>query len=165
MASVLSLTPLRRLDAAALSHAEVGALPDHLDAKLGAGDADRIIGAVADGVVGLRRCAHIGADAAEEQEIDRRHEDRLDHLLRRRLGAVEAEHRPRFRRQRDFLERAREHAAARGDERLVVVLPARARQLEQPLALGKRPLRIGRGIDEDVAVIEGCDELRGLLPQ
>ena len=32
---------LRRLDAAALRHAEIGALADHLAAQLGAGDADR----------------------------------------------------------------------------------------------------------------------------
>ena len=62
----------RRLDPAALRHAEIGALPDHLGADRRPGDADRIIGAVADRVVGFRRRAHIGADAAEEQEIDRR---------------------------------------------------------------------------------------------
>ena len=41
----------RRLDAAALGHAEIGAFADHLAAQLGAGDADRVIGAVADRLV------------------------------------------------------------------------------------------------------------------
>ena len=58
----------------------------------------------------------------------------------------------------DFAERG-EDAAALGDLGLVVVLPARARQSEQPRALGEAAGRIGIGIDEDVAVIEGGDEL------
>ena len=49
------------------------------------------------------------------------------------------------------------------DQRLVVVLPARARQLEQALALGEARLRIGVGIDEDVAMVEGGDQLDGRL--
>ena len=70
IASVLSRTPvMRRLDAAALGHAEIGALADHLAVQIRADDADRVIGAVADLVVGLARSAHIGADAAEEQQI------------------------------------------------------------------------------------------------
>jgi hypothetical protein len=44
----------RRLDAAALGHAEIGALADHLGADLRAGDADRVVAAVADRVVALR---------------------------------------------------------------------------------------------------------------
>ena len=56
----------RRLDAAPLRHAEIGALADHLAAQIGAGDADRVIGAVAGGIVGLARRADIGADAAED---------------------------------------------------------------------------------------------------
>ena len=71
----------RRLDAAELRHAEIGALPDHLGADISPGDADRIIGAIAHRIVGLGRCPHIGADAAEEKQIDRRLQDRLDHLL------------------------------------------------------------------------------------
>ncbi len=48
MASVLSRTPAqRRLDAAALGHAEIGAFADHLAAQVAASDADGVIGAVA----------------------------------------------------------------------------------------------------------------------
>ena len=45
------------------------------------------------------------------------------------------------------------------DQRLVIIVPARSRQLEQPLALGPALCRIGIGIDEDVAVVEGGDQL------
>ena len=38
----------RRFDAAALRHAEIGALADHLGPHLSAGDAHRVVGAVAD---------------------------------------------------------------------------------------------------------------------
>ena len=117
----------RRLDAAALGHAEVGTLAHHLGAQVGTGDADRIVGAVADRVVGLGRGTHIGADAAEEKEIDRRLEDRAHHLLRRGLGLVEPDRSLRLVRERDFLGAAREHAAAGRDQCLVIVLPARAR--------------------------------------
>ena len=58
----------------------------------------------------------------------------------------------------DRLERAREHAAAGRDQRAVVVLPARARQVEQALPLGEARGRVGIGIDEDVAVVEGGDQ-------
>ena len=66
--------------------------------------------------------------------------------------------RARLRRQRDRLRRARPHPAALGDQRPVVVVPRGARQLEQPLALGERGRRVGRGVDEDVPVVVGGDE-------
>ena len=53
-----------------------------------------IVGAVAGRLVALRRGAHIGADAAEEQQIDRRLQDRVHHLLRRRLGLGETDRAP-----------------------------------------------------------------------
>ena len=92
IASVLSRMPrMRRLDAAALRHAEIGALAHHLAAQRAAGDADRIVDAVADLIVGLARGADIGADAAEPQQIGVELEDRGHHLLRRELLAVEPE--------------------------------------------------------------------------
>ena len=81
IASVLSRTPFdRRFDAAALGHAEIGALADHLGLDVLAGDAHRIIGAVAGRFVALAGGADIGADAAEEQQIDRHLQDRLHQL-------------------------------------------------------------------------------------
>ena len=54
---------------------------------------------------------------------------------------------------------AREDAAALRDQLAVVIVPARPRQLEQALALGPALRRIGIGVDEDVAVVEGGDQL------
>ena len=73
MASVLMRPPLQRvLDAAALREAEVGALADHLAAQLAAVDAHRVVGAVADLGVALAARLHVGADAAEVEQLDRR---------------------------------------------------------------------------------------------
>ena len=154
----------RRLDAAALRHAEIGAFADHLAAQILAGDANRIVGAVADRLVGFVRGADIGADAAEEEQIDLRFEDGADELLRRDVLA-DAEQLLRLGRKPDFLGAARIDAAAFGDQRLVEILPARTRQIEQALAFGEGPLRIGVGIDENIAVIECGDELGRLLAQ
>ena len=87
MASVLRRTPRRAASMRpALGAAEIGAFADHLGADLRAGDADRIVGAVADLLVGLGRGAHIGADAAEPEQVDRRLQDRAHDLGGRRLG-------------------------------------------------------------------------------
>ena len=154
----------RRLDAAALCHAEIGAFADHLAAQFRSGDADRIVGPVAGGFVAFIGGADIGADAAEEQEIDLRFQNGLDQFLRRELLA-DAEKLSRLRRERDLLGGARIDAAAFGDQRLVKVLPARTRQIEQALSFGESPFRIGFGIDENVAVIESGDQLGSRLAQ
>ena len=154
-----------RLDAAALRQPKIGALADDLAAKLRPGDADRIIGAVAGLIVGLGRCAHIGSDAAEPQEIDRELQDRAHHLLGRRLAARNAEQLPRRRGELDLLRGAREHPAAGRDLGLVVIAPARARQIEQPLALPKAGLGLRLRIEKDVAVIERGDQPDGALEQ
>ncbi len=78
---------------------------------------------------------------------------------------ADAEQLLRLGRKPDFLGAARIDAAALGDQRLVEILPARPRQIEQPLAFGEGPFRIGVGIDENIAVIEGGDELGRLLAQ
>ena len=110
-------------------------------------DADRVVGAVADLGVALARRLDVGADAAETEQVDRR------------LAGSRASVRPASvagwsmpsarlasRRQDDRLGGAVEHAAARRDQALVVVGPGRARQVEQPLALGPRaPAGSGSG--------------------
>ena len=55
---------------------------------------------------------------------------------------------------RDRLRRPRPHAAAGADPGAVVVRPRRALQPEEPLALGEGRRRVGRGVDEDVPVVE-----------
>ena len=126
----------RRLDAAALGHAEIGALADHL-ARAARAPVMRIaiVGAVADLIVGLARGADIGADAAEPQQID---------VAACRIavitccGVAFSPSRPssvaRLRRSARSPSRCARRCRRRPrDQRLVVVLPARARQIEQPL--------------------------------
>ena len=148
----------RRLDARRLRHPEVGAFADHLRADLGAGDADGIVGAIACIGISFRGGADVSTDAAEPEQIDLCPENGGHHGLRRRILALEAEQRLHFRRERDFLEGSREDAAALRDQRRIIILPARAWLLEEALALGKALRRIRRGIDEDIAMIEGRDE-------
>ena len=124
------------LDAGTLGDAEIGALADHLRPDVGGGDADRVVGTVADILVGLGGGAHIGADAAEPEQVDRRLEDGLHDLDRRRDGLCQADRRGSGGGERDRFLAARDDGAARGQLRLVVVLPARTRQREHALALG-----------------------------
>ena len=51
-------------------------------------------------------------------------------------------------------------APALRDQLAVVIVPARSRQVEHPLALRPALRRIGVRVDEDVAMIEGGDQLR-----
>jgi hypothetical protein len=96
MASVLIAPPAAAgagvLDAAALGHAEVGAFAHHPGPQLGAVDADRVVGLVAGIGVGLVARLHIGADAAEPQQVDLRPQDRAHQLGRRHpVAPVDAE--------------------------------------------------------------------------
>ena len=86
----------RGLDAPALRHAEIGALADHLAFEIPAGDADRIVGAIARRIVALVGCAHIGADAAEPEQIDRHFQDRIHDQLRRRAAGLSGRAAPAF---------------------------------------------------------------------
>src|SRR5690606_1748901 len=58
----------------------------------------------------------------------------------------------------DALPISRVHPAALGDQRGVVIGPARARQPEQALALGVRTCRVRVRVDEDVPVVERGDQ-------
>ena len=149
----------RRLDPAALGEAEIGALADDAGAQLVGVDAQRIVGAIAGVGLALARGLHVGADAAEIEQVDRRRQDGAHQVDRRHAGRLDAQHLPRLGRERDRLGGAVVDAAARRQERLVVVHPRRARQVEQPLALGPARRRVGHRVDEDVAVIEGGQKL------
>ncbi len=59
---------------------------------------------------------------------------------------------------RDGFGAALENAAARRNQRAVIVGPARARQPEQPQPLGKASLGIRLGVDKDMPVIEGGEQ-------
>ena len=151
----------RRLDPPQLGQPEIGALADHAGAHLAARDADRVVGAVADLAVRFARRADIGADAAEPEEVGLHLQDRAHHLVGGRAVALELEEVAHLRRERDRLELAREDAAARRDQALVIVLPGRAAHLEEALPLGEGGGGIGVGVDEDVAVVERGEEPDG----
>ena len=145
----------RRLDPAALGEAQVRALADHPRTELVRVDADRIAGTVAGVRMAFGRRLHIGADAAEVEQVDRRRQDgahQVDGSHRRRL---DAQHVARFGRERDRLGGAVVDAAAGRQQRLVVIHPGRPRPLEQPPPLGQTRGRVRRRIDEDMAVVEG----------
>src|SRR5690606_11053885 len=79
------------LDPPALRYAEIRALADHLGAHLGSVDANGIVGTVADVLIALVRALHIGADAAEPQQVYRRLEDRIHDLGWRGRGFLHAD--------------------------------------------------------------------------
>ena len=141
-------------DAAGLRHAEIGPLPDRGRAQLLGIDAQPVVDRIADIDVILARRLHIGADAAEPDQIDRRLEDRRDQRGGLELGCLDTQRGAHLLRQFDRLVGAGEHAAALGDQRGVVIGPAGARQIEQPLAFLPAGRRIGIGIEEDVAMVE-----------
>ena len=151
-------------DAAALGHRAIGAFADHLAEQFLRGDADAVIGSVAGRLFALVRGANIIADAAEEDQIGARIEDGADEIVRRDMLG-DSEQGLRFRRQLDVFGGARIYAAAFGQQRSIEILPARTRQIEQPLAFGEGAQRVRIGIDEYVAMIEGGNELDGFLAQ
>jgi hypothetical protein len=110
-------------------------LPPSPRAQLPRVDADRVRRAVGRVGVGLVGGLDDRADAAVPEQVDRRPQDRADHVVGRRALLVGAERRARLGRELDRLDGAREHTAALRDLRAVVVVPGGARQLEQPLAL------------------------------
>ena len=145
---------------ACLGEAEVAAFDDNLRAKLRRGDSACVVGVVGDFGVGLGRRANVGADAAVVKQIDRRAQNALDQRLAVERVGVASERGARLRTQLDSFLAAAEDAAAGADERGIVVRPTRARQIEQALALVEAGRGVGIGIDEDVAMVEGGDELQ-----
>ncbi len=152
-------------DARRLGDAQVRALADCLAAQLLGIDAQAIVGGIADLAVTFGRGLDIGADAAEPEQPDPGPEDRRDQRGRVDLLHVEAEQGLDLRAERDRFLGAREHAAALGDQRGIIVRPAGARQREHAGALVPTLRRIGIGIEEDVAMVEGGDQLDRLRQQ
>src|SRR3546814_4549575 len=148
----------REGDARGLRHAQIGAFADDADAQILGIDAQRVVGGIADLGIILARRLQIGADAAEPQQVDRRLEDRRDQRGRLDLRLRQAEDSLHLGGQRDALLAAREDAAALRDQLLVIIVPARPRQLEQAVALLPAFRRIGIGVEEDVAVVERGDQ-------
>ena len=159
MKSALTSPPSRANSTrAAAREAEVAALADDAAAQVARVDADRVGGAVHRVGVGLVGGLDDRADAAVPEQVDGRAQDRPDQVGRRQPLVLDAERRAHLRRERDRLGAARPDAAALGDRVAVVVVPGRAGQLEQPLALGEAGVGVGVGVEEDVAVVVGADE-------
>ena len=144
------------LDAAQRCDAEVAAFADHLGAHLVSVHPDHVVGAVADVGVGLGLGLDVGADAAVEQQIHRRLQDPAQQLRRRQLIDVvlDAEGGADLRADRDRLLLAAVDPAALADQRLVVVVPRRPRQLEHALAFLPRRRRVGVRVEEHVQMVE-----------
>ena len=149
----------RVLDAGALREAEVAALADHARADVLAVHAQPVVGLVADLEVRLGRGLDERPDPAVPEQVDLRREDRADELVRRQRLRLDAEAPPDLGRERDRLGRPREDAAACRDDLGVVVGPARAREVEQALALLEARLRLRVGVEEDVLVVERGHQL------
>ena len=148
----------RERDPRALGQAEIAALGDDPAAQLLGVDPYRVVGAIESIGVALGGGLDVGADAAVPEQLDRRQQNRPDQLVRRELLGLDVERAAGFRRQLDRFDRARVDPAARAQLGAVVVVPARARQREQPLALGEARRRIGVRVDEDVAMVERADQ-------
>ena len=166
MKSALMCPPAaRELDPRAAREAEVAALPHDPAAQLGRVDADRVARAVLGRVVGLVRRLHDRADAAVPEQVDRRAQDRADQVVGRQRLVLDPERPLRRLGERDPLGPARPDAAALGDLRPVVVVPRGAREVEQPPPLREADVRVGVGVDEDVAVVVGADEADAVRQQ
>ncbi|MCY1168558.1 hypothetical protein D9M73_85560 [compost metagenome] len=155
----------RKGDTRGLGDAEIRAFADRGGAQILGIDAQPIIGGVADRDVVLGARLHVGADAAEPDQIDRGLEDGRDQRARLHFALFQPERGPDLLRELDDLVGAREHAAALGDERSVVIGPARPRQSKHTRTLGPAGGGVGIRIEEDMAVVERRDDLQRFAEQ
>ena len=102
----------RERDARGLGHAQIGPFANGLGTQVFGIDAQAIIGWIADLSVAFARRLHIGADAAEPDQIDRAFEDRRNQRGGFDVGFDNVERGTGFLRQFDRFGRARENAAA-----------------------------------------------------
>ena len=160
MESVFSRPPdLSEFDACALGHAEVRALADHLAVQLGGVQAQRVVGAIAGVLVAFIARLDVGADAAEPEQLHLGPEHGGDKPMWGDPILAQIEQFLHFRRDWNRLGFAIEDAAALGDQAFVIVVPGRARQLEQAFAFCPALFRVGVGIDEDMQMVESADQL------
>ena len=150
----------RVLGAGQLGEAEIPTLPHHVTAQHRRVDAHRVVGPVADRLVGLGRRLHVRADAAVPEQVDRRTQDRRDQLVgTQRVDVVaDPQRTSHLVGDHDRLQRSRIHASSGRDERRVVVGPARSREIEQAMAFGVRRATRRIGIEEEVPMVERGDE-------
>src|SRR3546814_18610603 len=92
-----------------------------------------MVGTVADVEMAFRRSLHVGADAAEPQQLYLRLQQALDELARRHAVLGDAEALLHLRGDLDRLGAALEDTAALRYQLRAVVGPGRARQIEQQI--------------------------------
>ena len=151
---------LRGLDPAELGQAEIAALADHFAAQLGTGDTDGIVGLVPHLGIGLGGGPHVCSDATVPQQIHRCLQDRVQEVVGGHAldGVLDSQGLADLLADRHGLQRSGIDPAPGTDQLLVVVLPARPGQLEQALTLLESHGRVRSRVQEDVPVVEGCDQ-------
>src|SRR5208282_1344946 len=97
-------------------------------------DPASVVRVIADFLVGLIACAHIGADTAIVEHLGGSAQNRADEALAIQRFVVAAKRGPRFETQFDSLLVAAPYAATLADQRGVIVRPLRARLVVKPLA-------------------------------
>ena len=149
---------LREFDPRLLRQSQIAAFADHPGAHVGRIDAQRVVAPVIGFLMGLRAGLDVGADAAVVDQVDRRLEQGADQFGRGQLLGGDVEHLADLRRKRDGFQRPRPDTTAFRDQLAVKIVPRRTRQGEEALAFTERGRRIRVRIEEDVTMIEGCDQ-------
>ena len=150
----------RSLNTTQLGEAEVTALANNLGAQVLAVDAQCVVSLVAHLCVGLGGSLHVGTDTAVVNQVDRCLEDGRNQLGRCQLGdgLVQAQYLAHLGGDLDGLQAARVHATTGGNQVAVVVLPRGTGQIVQALTLVEGHCRVRVRVQEDVAVVECCDQ-------
>ncbi len=145
-------------DAAALRETEIAALTHDAGAQLTAVQPHRVVGTIADLAVAFLAGLDVSADAAVPEQVDRQSQYGAHHLDRSDTLLLQLQQGARLRRQCDADLRAFKNEAAGGQQPLIVIGPARARQREQARTFAEAAAGVRIRIDKYVPVIEGCDE-------
>ena len=140
-----------------MGESQVASFADDRASKVGAVDADGVVGRIPDLFVGFVAGLDVCADPSVEQQVDGGGEDGADGLRRGEglHGLVESEPPANLRGDRNGFGRSGPHPAAGGDGRGVVIRPRGTRQLEQTLALGEGDRGVGVRVEENRSMVEG----------
>ena len=134
------------LDAAPLGAAEIAALADHGAPQLVGVDPHAVVGLVPGVGVALGRRLDVGPDPTVPQQLDGCPQQGPDEIVRGRRLVLDIEQRPHLVGQRNRLGRPWEDAAARGQQRSVVVIPRRTGS-DRRGGAARRTTPPGRGRD------------------
>ena len=156
---IYAATGERVLDPRLLRETEIAAFDDHFAAQFVGTDTAGVVGMIADLGVGFVAGTHVGSDAAIVKEVDLGPHNRLYQTVGIKFGRVAFERRANFSGQDDAFQAAAENAPALTDQCRVVIAPLGAGLIIEPLAFRVAFGWVRIGVDEDVAMVEGGDEL------